>query len=65
MNWTIEESGLDFQQREEISLFTVFTRVLGPTYPFQWVLSTRNLPGGKMRPAHKADNLTAICEPIV
>jgi hypothetical protein len=27
--------------------------------------STRNLPGGKRRPARKADNLTAICEPIV
>jgi hypothetical protein len=24
----------------------------------------RNLPGGKGRPARKADNLTAICEPI-
>jgi hypothetical protein len=28
-------------------------------------MSTRNLPGGKGRPAHKADNLTAICEPTV
>jgi hypothetical protein len=28
-------------------------------------MSTRNLPGGKRRPARKADNLTAICEPIV
>jgi hypothetical protein len=28
-------------------------------------LSTRNLPGGKGRPARKADNLTAISEPIV
>jgi hypothetical protein len=27
-------------------------------------MSTRNLPGGKGRPARKADNLTAICEPI-
>jgi hypothetical protein len=26
--------------------------------------STTNLPGGEGRPAHKADNLTAICEPI-
>jgi hypothetical protein len=26
-------------------------------------MSTRNLPGGKGRPARKADNLTAICEP--
>jgi hypothetical protein len=28
-------------------------------------MSTRNIPGGKRRPAHKADNLTGICEPIV
>jgi hypothetical protein len=28
-------------------------------------MSTRNLPGGKGRPAHKADNLTAMCEPTV
>jgi hypothetical protein len=28
-------------------------------------MSTRNLPGGKGRLARKADNLTAICEPIV
>jgi hypothetical protein len=28
-------------------------------------MSTRNLPGGKGRPAYKADNLTVICEPIV
>jgi hypothetical protein len=28
-------------------------------------MSTRNLPGGKGRPARKADNLTAFCEPIV
>jgi hypothetical protein len=27
--------------------------------------SIRNLPGGKGRPARKADNVTAICEPIV
>jgi hypothetical protein len=28
-------------------------------------ISTRNIPGGKGRPARKADNLTAICEPTV
>jgi hypothetical protein len=28
-------------------------------------MNTRNLSRGKGRPAHKADNLTAICEPIV
>jgi hypothetical protein len=28
-------------------------------------MSTRNLPGGKNRPATRADNLAAICEPNV
>jgi hypothetical protein len=28
-------------------------------------MSTRNLSGGEGRPVRKADNLTAICEPIV
>jgi hypothetical protein len=28
-------------------------------------MSTRNLPGGKGQPAHKADNLAAICESTV
>jgi hypothetical protein len=28
-------------------------------------ISTKNLPEGKERPAHKADNLTAISELIV
>jgi hypothetical protein len=37
---------------------------LGLTQPLT-EMSIRNIPGGKGRPAHKADNLTAICEPIV
>jgi hypothetical protein len=37
---------------------------LGSTQPLT-EMSTRNLPGGKERQARKADNLTAICEPIV
>jgi hypothetical protein len=28
-------------------------------------MSTKNLPGGKGRPARKADSHAAICEPIV
>jgi hypothetical protein len=28
-------------------------------------MSTRNLPGGKKQPARRADNLAAICDPIV
>jgi hypothetical protein len=38
---------------------------LGSTQPLT-EMSTMYLPGGgKGRPARKADNLTAICEPIV
>jgi hypothetical protein len=40
------------------------TMALGSTRPLT-EMSTRNLPGGKERPAHKADKLTVICEPIV
>jgi hypothetical protein len=35
---------------------------VGSTQPLT-EMSNRNLPGGKGRPARKADNLTAICEP--
>jgi hypothetical protein len=37
---------------------------LGSTQPLT-EMSTKNLPGGKGGPARKADNLTAICEPVV
>jgi hypothetical protein len=40
------------------------TMALGSTQPLT-EMSTRNLPGSKGRPARGADNLTAICEPIV
>jgi hypothetical protein len=40
------------------------TMALGSTQPLTEI-STRNLPGGKERPARKADKLTAICEPTV
>jgi hypothetical protein len=37
---------------------------LGSSQPLT-EMSTRNLLGAKWRTAHKADSLTAICEPIV
>jgi hypothetical protein len=40
------------------------TMALGSTQPLT-EMSTRNLPGGKGRPARKADNLTAIYVPNV
>jgi hypothetical protein len=38
--------------------------ILGSTQPLT-EMSTWNLPGGKGRPAPKADNLIAVCESIV
>jgi hypothetical protein len=40
------------------------TMALGSTQPLT-EMSTRNLPKGIGRPARKADNFNAICEPIV
>jgi hypothetical protein len=37
---------------------------LGSTQPLT-EMSTRNFPGGKGQPARKANNLTAIAEPII
>jgi hypothetical protein len=37
---------------------------LGLTQPIS-EMSTRNIPGGKRQPVRKADNLIAICVPIV
>jgi hypothetical protein len=36
----------------------------GSTQPLTEI-RTKNIPAGKGRPAREADNLTAICEPIV
>jgi hypothetical protein len=40
------------------------TMTLGSTQPLT-EMNTRNLPGGKGRPALEVDNLAAICEPTV
>jgi hypothetical protein len=40
------------------------TMALGSTQPLT-EMSTRNLPGGKKRPARRADDLAALCEPNV
>jgi hypothetical protein len=40
------------------------TMALGSTQPLTG-MSTRNFPGGKKRPACRADNLAAIYEPNV
>jgi hypothetical protein len=40
------------------------TMALRSTQPLT-EMSTKNLPGGKKRPARRAVNLAAMCEPIV
>jgi hypothetical protein len=40
------------------------TMALGSTQPLT-EMSTRKIPGGKGRPALKADNFTLTCEPII
>jgi hypothetical protein len=40
------------------------TMALGSTKPLT-EMSTKNLPGGKKRPARRADKLAAICQPNV
>jgi hypothetical protein len=58
---SIPDEGIGFFNRPNPSSRVM---ALGSTQPLI-EMSTRNLPGGKGRPARKADKLTAICEPIV
>jgi hypothetical protein len=64
-NWkvtgSIPDKVIGFFNRPKPSIRTID---LGSTQPLT-EMSTRNLPGGKGRPARKADNLTTICEAIV
>jgi hypothetical protein len=46
------------------SVYLILPAALGSTQPLT-EMSTRKLPGDKGRPVRKAENLTAICEPIV
>jgi hypothetical protein len=57
------------QVPDEVDFFSLLNpcscnMALGSTQPLT-EMSTRNLPGGKKQPAHRADNLAAICEPKV
>jgi hypothetical protein len=50
--------------------FTVHLNLPAALWPWSGLkllteISTKNLPGGKLRPARKTDNLTDICGPIV
>jgi hypothetical protein len=57
------------QVLDEVNFFNLpnhssCTMALGSTQPLT-KMSTRNFPGGKKRPARRADNLAAIREPNV
>jgi hypothetical protein len=56
-------SRVRFPMSLDFSIYLILL-VLGSTKPVT-EMSTKNLPGGKGRPARKAENLTAICRPIV
>jgi hypothetical protein len=47
------------QVSDKVDFFNPSNRTMAPE------MSTRNHPGGKKRPARRADNLTAMCELIV
>jgi hypothetical protein len=59
-------AGLDATEKREISYHYKVSRTMavGSTQRLTEI-SIRNLPGSKGRPVRKADNLIAICEPIV
>jgi hypothetical protein len=63
---TNRDSSVGMRSLDIFNWTNPFSRImaLGSTQPLT-EMSTRNLPGGKGRPARKADNLTAICEPII
>jgi hypothetical protein len=46
------------------SIYLIIQAALWPWSRLRTEMSTRNLPGGEGRPARKADDLTAICQPI-
>jgi hypothetical protein len=57
----IESDEVDFSNLPTLSSRTM---ALGSAQSLT-EMSIRNLPGGKVRPARRTDDLTAICEPIV
>jgi hypothetical protein len=62
----LQTGRLPVQVTDKVDFFNPSNRTmaLGSTQPLT-EMSTRNLTGGKKRLARRADNLTAICEPIV
>jgi hypothetical protein len=59
-------SCLELIKKHELYFLNLSSRnmALESTQPLR-EMSTRNILGDKVRPARKADNLTAICEPTV
>jgi hypothetical protein len=62
MRWNVGPNWVGFYLRTETEYSR--TMALGSTQRLT-EMSARNILGDKERPARKANNLTAICEPIV
>jgi hypothetical protein len=63
-NWNVADLGTD----EVIDCFAIYLILpaalgLGFTQPLTKMSTTKSFSGGKLRPARKAKNLIAICEP--
>jgi hypothetical protein len=58
------QNNVDLLNIDLVLVTSTWIVALGSTQPLT-EMSTRNLPGGKKRPARRADNLAAICEPNV
>jgi hypothetical protein len=65
----LQAGGSPIRVPDEVNFFNLpnissLTMALGSTQPLT-EMSTRNFPGGKKRPARRADNLASIYEPNV
>jgi hypothetical protein len=68
--YTVLSRSLENAKSKEVNGLFQLTKSFQPLYgpgvdSSLTEMSTKNLPGCKARPARKADNLSAICEPIV
>jgi hypothetical protein len=67
----LQAGRLPVRVQDQVDFFNLLfpssrTMALGSTQPLtEMSTSTRNLPAGRKRPARRADNLAAICEPNV
>jgi hypothetical protein len=64
--YKLKDRRFESQMRWIFSIYLSFQPHYGPEVDQPLTeMSTRNLPGGKKRPARRADKIAAICEPNV